>query len=221
MIDYMDKKIKEEKYGDEMVYIVPFNLAKSLGDNFTPNFINKDFYNSVELLGRYVYRSDAEGDFSMQQIIPYVLVKRESDNKYFVTKRLSGEERLEGTLSIGIGGHIDIEDGYGNMIINGLEREVDEEVFIKKKKSLKFLGYMRDMSSSTNDHIGFIFLLNVKDCKIKETDKLKGYWLNYDELEEKYPKFEGWGRYMIDYMFLNQKEKSFDDDKKYKIVKEY
>ncbi|NQU08722.1 MAG: hypothetical protein HQ583_09180 [Candidatus Abyssubacteria bacterium] len=82
---------------------------------------------------RYIRRKDAETDPDYKQVIPYVLfVYEESIFAYRRGKR-GGEERLHEKYSVGIGGHIEVEDrtlfskddfGY----YDAMWREVVEEV---------------------------------------------------------------------------------------------
>lgn len=192
----------KEKYGTEQVFVVPYKEVMDVPDLFSevePD--NLDWAKN----GIFVFRYDAEYNPLFQQIIPYVVLTDSKKEKFYISKRISGEERLVDLYSIGFGGHINPCDGYCNPITNCIDRELDEEVSAKyKEEPLSLIGTVRDMSSSTNDHLGVVYLKRVSNkstIKIKEKDKLKGKWMTVHELYDNYGKFESWGKYIIDYIY--------------------
>lgn len=78
--------------------------------------------------------NNAELNFDYKQPIPYIVICR--GNQYFVTERLQGcgESRLDGKLSMDIGGHM-IPLGYecnsiNKVILENTMRELNEEISI-------------------------------------------------------------------------------------------
>lgn len=208
------KKQLEAKYGNEQVFAVPLNETLHIDDRFTENY--KEILCDADLLtlrqwdakGKFILRSDAEYDPTLQQLIPYVLIQDVTGTKFYVSRRIAGEERLKNTLSLGFGGHINPIDGTRDIIMKSFERELNEEVFIKRKKvPTRFLGYVRDLSSPTKDHLGFAFAVTARYVKIKEYNVLEGSWMTLQDLVDNYYKFEGWARYVIDYLFEAQQKK--------------
>ena len=63
----------------------------------------------------FVPRDIAEKDPAWKQIIPYIVVT--NDHQVFTTHRLkkSSESRLHGTISLGLGGHINLCDKYDSI----------------------------------------------------------------------------------------------------------
>ena len=156
--------------------------------------------------GHYIYRYEAEENPAFQQLIPYVVIRDLSKEKFYISKRIKGDDRLQGKLSIGFGGHLSPEDCYGeiNIIYSGLKRELSEEVYIDDSDiTPSFLGYVRDLSGSTSDHLGFVFTVETNNVFIKEDDALQGQWMMLSELVDRYYEFENWGRYIIDYFYEN------------------
>lgn len=201
------------KYGTEKVFVVPYAETVAIKDKFS---LHNDFtkYNNIIERGKFVDRADAEGEMSLQQIIPYGVFI--FNDKCFVTQRIGGEERLLDKLSLGIGGHINPEDAHGknghinkgrNLLWCGLSREINEEVECAgedKGISYKFEDYgtVRDLTSSTPDHTGFVFLIHVseeqaKSLIVRETDTLKGMWMSKRELANNFNRFESWAQYII------------------------
>lgn len=202
-VDRAVYKSLREKYGDEQVYVVPYQSMKNVPDKFTPcNDIAS--LSEYDKIGRYILRYDAEENVSFQQLIPHIMIKNQQ-GKYLVADRISGDERLTGQKTLGFGGHIDPVDGHVSVILNGMMRELYEEVDIKPiSPTYIYKGTMRDLSSSTSDHTGFIFEITVKSAKIKETHKLKGQWMTVEQLVDHYFQFESWGKMYIDYLYENR-----------------
>ena len=202
----MLKKIQtaklREKYGTEQVFVVPYLDVINVPDRFSK--VAKDNLEWTKK-GKYVFRYDAEYNIFFQQIIPYVVLADRKKERFYISKRISGEERLINKLSIGFGGHINPCDGYHDPLENCIMRELGEEVSAKYiQEPLSLLGTVRDMSSSTNDHIGIVFLKRISNkttIKILEQDKLKGQWMTMEDLYNNYGSFESWGKYIIDFLY--------------------
>lgn len=198
------------KYKDEKVFCVPFNNTYIIHDKFTkwsPAKMKKDIFGGVLPYGKFILRADAEEDMSLQQIIPYVFIT-DTNGNFFISKRINGERRLLGKLSLGIGGHInpcdDTHSGVGAMVNNGMRRECKEETTIfstRIKVSFEKYGTVRDLSSSTPDHIGLVYHAIVERGKeflnIKEKNTLKGVWFTKEELVRNFEKFESWAQFII------------------------
>ena len=204
------KRVKELelKYGAEDVFVVPYAQTAIINDLFMPwdaKTSPKLIYNDILPYGRFIRRADAEEDMSYEQIIPYVLVKSES-NEYYVTKRIDGEQRLKNKLSLGFGGHINSCDdkhyGVQKMVYNCMNRELSEEAKMPRFYKTYEIGTVRDLNSSTPDHIGIVFCAEVaekdmKKVKVLETDKLKGSWMSLKDLVFNFESFESWAQLII------------------------
>lgn len=161
------------------------------------------------LSGSVEDRSLAEGNQLLVQIVSYTLILNPKKRKIFIAKRISGDERLRNSFCLGFGGHVDLKDfsipaKYSpNPIINAAIRELREELNIKNKiLDVEHLGYTRDLTSSTNEHLGVIFVLTTGSANVKETDKLTGFWISYDKLkDEYYNKLESWSKHALDYIY--------------------
>jgi predicted NUDIX family phosphoesterase len=144
----------------------------------------------------FIWRPDAEEDPSYKQIIPYVVLTQ--NDKVFATRRLNkgGESRLHGKLSIGIGGHINPVDEIDPkaVLMRGLERELDEEVYIERRGELLPQGLINDDTNGVGSvHLGLCFKMEVQgEVTVKETEKLTGQWYTLDELKAEYDNMETW-----------------------------
>ncbi len=118
---------------------------------------------SIELYGCFVPREEAERDESGRQIIPYVILRNEK--RYLLMRRTNrqGESRLHDRYSIGVGGHINPEDGRNpwQAFERGMRREIDEEVNVDIS-SLEYLGILNDLSTAVSRvHIGIVYIASV------------------------------------------------------------
>jgi predicted NUDIX family phosphoesterase len=207
-VDSSLKKQLEAKYGDEQVFVVPLAETLNISDKFTHTKVLLTDLRRWDAKGKYVLRSDAEYNPSLQQLIPYVVILDVTGTKFYVSRRIAGDDRLKGSFSLGFGGHINPIDGSNNVILAAFERELDEEVFIKRKKTpVKFIGHVRDLDSTTKDHLGFVFTVQARYVKIKEDTVLEGSWMSLQDLVDNYHKFESWARYIIDFFFVMQQKK--------------
>lgn len=146
----------------------------------------------------FMDRPAAEEDPSYKQIIPYVVLTQ--NGQVFTTRRLNkgGESRLHGKLSIGIGGHINPVDETDrrSVLMKGLERELDEEVYIQRRGQLIPRGFINDDGNGVGAvHLGLCFSMEVEgEVLVKETEKLSGAWLSLQELKSEYDNMETWSQ---------------------------
>lgn len=216
MVTEARKAALVKKYPTEMVYVIPFDSVKKIPDKFTP-YENHDWVKDVQFrwwdtAGKFIFRYDAEENPVFQQIIPYILVCNEEKNKFFVTKRIAGEERLKGSLALGCGGHINPCDAEEEMILfNAALRELNEELNVPsviEKNDFEVIGTVRSVTSATNDHLGVVMTIAIDEdqVSVKETDNLEGVWMDLSELVANYEKFESWARFIIDYLYTENKK---------------
>ena len=146
----------------------------------------------------FIDRPAAEEDPSYKQIIPYVVLTRKG--LVFATRRLNkgGESRLHGKVSIGIGGHINPvhETDRRSVLMKGLERELDEEVYIQRRGELVPQGFINDDGNGVGAvHLGLCFSMEVEgEVSVKETEKLSGGWMSLQELRGEFDNMETWSQ---------------------------
>ena len=118
----------------------------------------------------------------------------------FVLRRLKkgGEARLHGLLSIGVGGHINpVDDAVrGEALMRGLRREVEEEVELERELSLTPVGVINEETNAVGSvHLGFMFTMEVAgEVRVRETEKLEGFWVKKSELPALAEQLEGWSK---------------------------
>ncbi len=151
----------------------------------------------IEAKHFFIDRKIAEVSPQYRQIIPYVLIRNVSD--YFILRRTTkqNEARLHHKLSLGIGGHIN----PGHSLVDGMQKELEEEVHIASTYDLEFLGMVNDDSTDVGRvHLGAAYLLEVetKSVTVKETEKMAGQWISRTALREARPEMESWSQIVYD-----------------------
>lgn len=184
----------------EMVMVVPVDvLSPFLQSRGLIRGLNDTFLRLINENHLFIPRADAEGDPSYKQIIPYVTLCR--GNEVFATRRLNkgGEARLHGLLSLGAGGHIDlIDDGEGDILHRGLERELNEELFLNSPEIPVLKGAINDDTNEVGSvHLGLFFTLNVKDAAVREIEKLAGEWIALSDLSSLAGDMESWSKIIL------------------------
>lgn len=150
--------------------------------------------------------NNAEINTSFKQPIPYVLIKR--GDEIFVYERLSqgGESRLHNKLSLGVGGHMNPEEGnFNNQLMINLTRELEEELDIDSEDmDLDFIGLINDDENEVGRvHLGILAFLQLSNdaiVEVRETEQLRGFWSTIEELKqpENYDRLESWSQIAVD-----------------------
>jgi predicted NUDIX family phosphoesterase len=182
----------------ENILVVPTEtLRPYLTDRGLIRGKEAELYAIIEKEHTFIPRPDAEKDPSYKQIIPYITLCRKDE--VFCTRRTNkgGEARLHGRLSLGIGGHINTLDDMesGDIFRRGLQRELEEEVYLTGGGELIPIGVINDDTNEVGSvHLGFFFTMEVTDAAVRETDKLEGLWLKRSELNENMENMETWSQ---------------------------
>ena len=145
----------------------------------------------------FIDRPTAEVSPEYRQIIPYVLIR--NGDEYFVLVRTpkQSETRLHHKVSIGVGGHIN--PGHG--VVEGLRKELDEEIEIAGDFDLQFTGILNDESTDVGRvHLGVVYMLRsaTRDVRVRETEKMTGQWLPRRELAPLREAMETWSQIVYD-----------------------
>lgn len=207
MRDFHQVARLKQKYKGEQVLIVPSVNAANVPDGFCHK-ISKLTESMFKNAHTFVYRYDAEYNYALTQLIPYVVITNEEQDQLFVTQRIAGEERLISGFSLGCGGHVNPQDMSCDTMLTAAHREMREELDITllQGTDLKVYGTVRDCDSSTREHLGLVYLATAAQVKVKEKDTLRGQWMDMSALVTNYYKFESWARHIIDHLFVNNKK---------------
>ncbi|HUR80274.1 MAG TPA: NUDIX domain-containing protein [Thermoanaerobaculia bacterium] len=152
------------------------------------------------ITGAYFFldRPTAEVSPQYKQIIPYVIIRH--GERVFLLQRTQKqtEARLHDKLSIGVGGHINPDTPD---LLDGLHKELEEEVNVAGDYDLTFTGILNDDTTEVGSvHLGAVFVLESHDenVTVRETEKMTGRWATRAELEERRAGLETWSEIVLD-----------------------
>jgi predicted NUDIX family phosphoesterase len=182
---------------NEMVMVVrtvdlqPFLTGRLIRDHARP------ILDLISAKHFFIERPIAEVSPAYRQIIPYVVIR--NDNLYFVLKRTpkQTEARLHHKLSLGIGGHIN----PGHSLLEGLQKELNEEVHIGTNYEMEFIGIINDDSTDVGRvHLGAAYLIDAgsRDVIVKEAEKMTSEWMPRTALREARTAMESWSQIVYD-----------------------
>lgn len=157
----------------------------------------------LDLIAReadYRPRDEAERDPEWKQIIPYLLV-RDSD-RFFLMQRTAagGDDRLHDLWSLGIGGHVNPEDGG---VLEGLRREFHEEMLADWDPVPRLIGLLNDDDVLVGQvHLGVVFEADAagRSLSVRERDKLRGGFATAPEVLRVYDHMETWSQLLYDHV---------------------
>jgi predicted NUDIX family phosphoesterase len=207
----MTEKELMEKYGDERVLVVE---ARNFLEKDTP----EDYFQKIDYYGVFAPRWAVELNESERQIIPYVVLK--CKDKYFVTKRLGGDDRLVGGYSLGQGGHINPEDRFmaegrrvsaEGTVKECIYRELSEETTLDIQPDVEFVDvFIDDNTDVSKVHACILCVMEIpEEIEIKEKDKLEGMWVTKEEITpEMFDGFENWSKIVYKKLFNLSKPKT-------------
>ena len=146
----------------------------------------------------FLDRPTAEVSPQFKQIIPYVIIR--NGKSFYLLQRTpkQTEARLHHKLSLGIGGHINPDTPE---LLDGLHKELEEEVEVAGDYDLSFAGILNDDKTEVGSvHLGAVFVLDALDgdVRVRETDKMSGRWVARDSLAAEREMMETWSQIVYD-----------------------
>ena len=151
--------------------------------------------------GSHRRRGDCEGDPTWKQVIPYLVVRDRGSLFLMKRTRAGTDERLHERWSIGVGGHVNPEDGG---IAGGLAREWAEELVADWDPSPVLIGLLNDDTDPVGAvHVGLVYRVEAagRPVAVRETDKLDGAFVSPIEALRVYDRMETWSSLVYDYLF--------------------
>jgi predicted NUDIX family phosphoesterase len=166
----------------------------------------------------FMLREPAEKDPSFKQLIPYIVVVRNSLVLNYFRGKGQGEARLRGKRSLGIGGHInpcDLTDAVIGVLkdrpsylddkyVRGMLRELHEELkfptHLPEIWDAPIVGLINeDQTEVGKVHLGVVHLLKLdfgQKVQAREEDILDLSWTNAEVLmqDEEFEQFERWSQ---------------------------
>jgi predicted NUDIX family phosphoesterase len=211
---------------EEQILVVPTRLFHELGcfqgfsdrvDHYLPVLLH-------ESNTQYRPRSLMEQDPTFKQLIPYVVFRvhaNDGQHHYFHYTRGSGqgEQRLHAKKSVGVGGHISLEDAqHPDAYFAGMQRELDEEIHFgpvvqdgspaAASPSLaqrfgQIIGLINDDSNEVGKvHLGVVHLVDLAEPVVtaREKDLLEARFSSPQKLTEMLGQFETWSQIALRYL---------------------
>lgn len=152
--------------------------------------------------------SALERDPQFKQLIPYAYLSSQSKVWTYQRAKQTGDPRLRGRVTAGVGGHVNPEDGglsLSTTLLRGLERELREEISYSCGSSIHLEGVINDDSDEVGRvHLGVVYRVELarREVKPRERTLIDGGWHSGEGLrallDSGYWHTEGWSRILID-----------------------
>jgi predicted NUDIX family phosphoesterase len=162
---------------------------------------------AIEQHGIYRRRGDAEDDPTWKQVIPYLALRDGEDIFLMRRTRAGGDVRLHDRYTIGVGGHVNPEDGG---VIGGLRREWAEELVADFEPTFQPLGVLNDDDNPVGAvHLGLVYSADAggRSVEIRETEKLEGSFVPLADVGDVADLLETWSALLFDFLVNNQRNK--------------
>lgn len=168
-----------------------------------------DSLRAIEDAGLWIGpRPVLEENPNYRQTIPYIVLKYEDRIVQYTRTSAGGEKRLHGRKSIGLGGHVDLEDvvAHQNRIClqdtlnRAASRELDEELGVTQFSDQKWIGFIVDNDSAVGRvHIGIVGLWTLAEAPSGLVEDAIGdvELLTYDDLRRNQAYMETWSSMLL------------------------
>jgi predicted NUDIX family phosphoesterase len=186
---------------DELVLVVPtVEVVAALGGGAGWHGIRDVPEDSLAAVirrsGEFRSRSEMEVDETWKQVIPYPILR--DGHRWFLMRRTKagGDARLHDRFSIGVGGHVNPDDGGldGDLSI-ALRREWREELDVDFVPEFRFVGLLNDDTTAVGRvHVGLVYEGDAagRPVAIRETEKLSGAFVDAADVAAVADRLETW-----------------------------
>ncbi len=197
----------DESFSVEYVLGVSAQLLcdHGVGQGFSPGTFRLD-----EMLGHAELRPrhEVENDPAWKHFASYAVVCAGSRVLSYQRTMAGGETRLHGLRSIGIGGHVNTEDGAlsegwdERALDTAALRELHEEIVVPGEYRMDFVGFVNDDSNPVGRvHVGLVYrceLTTADQSAARETALTDCRMLTRSELVDGRDLYETWSQFLID-----------------------
>ncbi len=192
----------------EQVLVVPTLLFHEIG-HFQGFCSDADRYLKTLLDPAYTSyrpRDEMEQDLSFKQLIPYCIFRCGGEIFSYRRDKGQGETRLLGKRSVGVGGHISTidEEAGGSSYLEGMRRDIEEEVFLESGYRHECVGLINDdLTEVGKVHLGIvhIFELDAPQVRPREQSIIQTGFATPAELLRDRDQFETWSQICLDHLF--------------------
>lgn len=197
----------------EHVLVVPTELFHQLGhfqgfsrdvDRYLPKLLEPEHMS-------FRARDEVEHDPGFKQLIPYMILRHRvgGPERVFQYTRGTGqgEGRLHRKRSVGIGGHIsaaDLAGAAGNPFLEGMRRELEEEVILETTYTKRCVGLINDdLTEVGKVHLGLVHLFDLDEPNVRprETDIAECSFRPVEEVLADMDGFETWSQICMRALF--------------------
>jgi predicted NUDIX family phosphoesterase len=150
----------------------------------------------------YKLREDMETNPNYKQIIPYVILYHNGTFFSYRRGKLLGEQRLLGSYSIGVGGHISTTDRnlFDTSYNKAMRRELTEEIEIGSTYKEYIAALLNDDSNEVGRvHFGMVHILCLDTPIVKPREKSMNEpaFVDQSHLLKNIDKYENWSQICI------------------------
>lgn len=192
----------DQEYKDEYVLVFQASLLQDIGPFQGINLDLDKYFEVIEKEYRFLKRADVEEDTNFKQLIPYVILHYKKKILSYRRGQLLSEKRLLHNYSIGIGGHISVDDPnlLSTPYEEGMIREVQEEIYIDTEYESKAVALLNDDTNEVGRvHFGIIHVFNLAEPKIRKREKSINElrFVTLQEIKRNFLKYENWSQICI------------------------
>jgi predicted NUDIX family phosphoesterase len=208
---------------DESIGVVPANAIKiPLPDSgfVSDSAAISGFTEAVKAQKTFLPRSRAEEDPNFLQPIPCAVLRYK--DKVLLLKRKKQGHPLHDTYAVWAGGHVSKADDGVDILLNTLNRELTEEIFIKEAFELdpKPIGLIRtNEDARASRHIAVLYqiklqnedvalALNQKEFRSTRGNSMSGKLIEIQEIGSIYEDMGDWSKFIVDHLWPEQKPKT-------------
>ena len=194
---------------DELVLVVPTaDVVERLGGGAAWLGIREaaegELAELIRTLGRFLPRPAMEADPAWKQVIPYPVLRDGSDWFLMRRTRAGSDPRLHDRYSIGVGGHVNPEDGgLDGDLSTALRREWHEELIVDFVPEFRFVGLLNDDTTPVGQvHLGLVYEGDAdgRPVAIRETEKLSGSFVPSAEVAAVADRLETWSQIAFEWL---------------------
>ncbi|MBN2845537.1 MAG: phosphoesterase [Deltaproteobacteria bacterium] len=196
---------RDTEHKDEYVLVIPTRILWQIGYFEGLNFDTQEYLRILEDSKNTEFRrrSIVETDYQYKQLIPYIILSH--DNTIFSYRRgkLLNEKRLAGNYSIGLGGHVSVNDVdlFEVSYHEAMLRELTEEVEIRTNYTQTIVAMLNDDSNDVGRvHIGIIYFFDLKYPAVfpKEKSINEPEFISIPSLIKNVERYESWSKICIE-----------------------
>ena len=163
-------------------------------------------------------RSHAEHDYDTKQLVVYVLINHEQTFLSYQRTPKTTETRLKALYSIGIGGHVNVDDriqptlfgakeaAWKDFVLQAVRREVSEEIQIDPANAQepKLVCFVNDDSNDVGKvHFGVVFVIKLAKPAVAIRGERGIGKLSFRTLPELFSMrdtLETWSQLLVDFL---------------------